>query len=124
MVEMIELILAVVGVIAAAGWAVARYTDWFKATPPGRDSRRLPRRHGGRLPHLGGRLGGRPGPLPGRLEGTQRVNRLLGIVAGLLVLVVALPTLAELVRAAVPALASLLVFLTIVRLLLPPRRRH
>jgi len=52
------------------------------------------------------------------------VNRLTGTVAGLLVLVVALPTLAEFARPAVPVLASLLVLLGIVRLALPPRRRR
>ncbi len=52
------------------------------------------------------------------------MNRLIGIVTGLLVLVVALPTLAERTQPAVPALASLLLLLAIVRLLLPPRRRH
>lgn len=52
------------------------------------------------------------------------MSRLIGTVAGLLVLVVALPTLAEWSQAAVPVLASLLVLLGIVRLALPPQRRR
>ena len=52
------------------------------------------------------------------------MSRLTGTVAGLLVLVVALPTLAELAQPAVPVLAGLLVLLGIVRLALPPSRRR
>ena len=53
------------------------------------------------------------------------MNKLIGTVAGLLVLIVVLPTVAELAQAAVPALVSVLVFLGLVRLALPPsRRRH
>jgi len=52
------------------------------------------------------------------------VSRLTGTVAGLLVLVAALPTLAEHARPAVPVLASLLVLLGVVRLVLPPSRRR
>lgn len=52
------------------------------------------------------------------------MSRLTGTVAGLLVLAVALPALAEFAQAAVPVLLSLLLLLGIVRLALPPSRRR
>lgn len=52
------------------------------------------------------------------------VAKLSGTVAGLLLLCVVLPTIADAVQAAVPALLSLLILLAIVRLALPPSRRR
>lgn len=50
------------------------------------------------------------------------MDRLLGTVALLLALVVALPVIAEIAWEAVPVLASLLVLLVIVKWLWPVRR--
>lgn len=52
------------------------------------------------------------------------MSRLTGTVALLLALVIVLPAVAEAAQAAVPALFSLLVFLALVRLALPPGRRR
>jgi hypothetical protein len=51
------------------------------------------------------------------------VDRALGIVSALLIACLVLPTLARYATEAVPVLVSLLVFLGVVRLLLPPRSR-
>ncbi len=48
----------------------------------------------------------------------------MGTVVGLLALVVALPAIAQAAQAAVPALISVLVFLGIVNLAWPTRRRR
>lgn len=52
------------------------------------------------------------------------MNRLIGTVAGLLVVIVVLPAVAELAQAAVPALLSVLFLLVALRLALPPSRRR
>jgi hypothetical protein len=52
------------------------------------------------------------------------MDRLLGTIVGLVILVIALPTIAVLAQGALPALVSLVVLLGFVRLLLPPRSRR
>lgn len=52
------------------------------------------------------------------------MNRLLGTAALLVVMIVALPAVARLAQAAVPALVSVIVFLGVARLLWPSRRRR
>lgn len=52
------------------------------------------------------------------------MRRALGTVALLLVLCLSAPTWARLAEQAVPALVSLLVFLALVRLIWPGRRRR
>lgn len=52
------------------------------------------------------------------------MSRALGTVALLLVLALALPSLARAVQPAVPALLSLLIILAILRLVLPPPPRR
>lgn len=52
------------------------------------------------------------------------MRRAIGTTAGLLLLIVALPAIAQAVQAAVPALVSLLVVLAGAGLLLPPHGRR
>ncbi len=52
------------------------------------------------------------------------MGRVLGTVAWLLVGVLLLPQVAQAAQAAVPALVSLLIFLGVVRLAWPTRRRR
>lgn len=51
------------------------------------------------------------------------MDRLIGTIVGLVILVIALPTVAVLAQTMLPALVSLLVLLGAVRLLWPSRRR-
>jgi hypothetical protein len=51
------------------------------------------------------------------------MDRLLGLIAVLILVAVVLPTLADYAARAVPGLAALLVLLAIARLLLPSSRR-
>ncbi len=51
------------------------------------------------------------------------MSRLIGLVAGLLLIVV-LPLIAKGAQTAIPALVSVLFFLGVLRLALPPRRRR
>ena len=52
------------------------------------------------------------------------MNGLIGAVAGLLAVVVALPILARAAQGAVPALLALLILVAMARLALPPPRRR
>jgi hypothetical protein len=51
------------------------------------------------------------------------MDRLIGTIVGLVILVIALPTVAVLTQGALPALVSLLVLLGFVRLLWPSRQK-
>ncbi len=52
------------------------------------------------------------------------MSRAIGIVAGLIVLCLVLPTVAEVAQAALPVLVGALVLLALIRLALPPERHR
>ncbi len=52
------------------------------------------------------------------------MSRFAATIVGLLVLCLALPTIAQLAQLAIPLLVSLLVLLAVVYLAMPPRKRR